>query len=165
MDQQSGRTFTERFETTGAELTERVKELAREADTRRVVIKDQDGKELMSVPLTWGMAGGALAVVASPLLAAVAAVGGAMAKVRLEVERVSPQGSPWATVQGQTVQGGAAQQTAGPAGAGGWVEDDPDWTPPDTHGTPPQAQPQGGTSGDADLDSDDDGTPPIPTPS
>lgn len=165
MDQQSGRTFTERFETTGAELTERVKELAREADTRRVVVKDQEGKELMSVPLSWGVAGGALAVVAAPLLAAVAAVGGAMAKVRLEVERVSPQGSPWATVQGQTVPGGPSHQTAGQTGQGGWVEDDPHWTPPETYGTPSQAQPQGGPNGDADLDSDDDGTPPIPTPS
>lgn len=119
MNEQAGRTFTERIETTGAELTERVKELAKQADARRVVIKDQDGKELMSLPLTWGMAGGALAVVAAPLLAAVAAVGGAMANVRLEVERVSPQGSPWDTVQGRSAPDG-------------WVEDDPDWTPPAT---------------------------------
>jgi hypothetical protein len=98
MDEQSGRTFTERIETTGAELADRVRELARQADTRRVVIKDQEGKELMSLPLTWGVAGGALAVMAAPLLAAVAAVGGAMADVKLEVERVGPEGSTWEPV-------------------------------------------------------------------
>lgn len=124
MTEQTGRTFTERIETTGAELTERVKELARQADTRRVVIKDQGGKELLSLPLTWGVAGGALAVVAAPLLAAVAAVGGAMAHVRLEVERVSPEGAPWDEVQGRPARDG-------------WVEDDPGWTPPAAghHGT------------------------------
>lgn len=87
MTEQPGRSWTERIEITGNELVDRVKDLAREADARRVVIKDQDDKELMSLPLSWGMAGGALAVVAAPMLAAVAAVGGALAKVRLEVER------------------------------------------------------------------------------
>ena len=94
MDEQSGRTFTERIETTGGELVDRVKELARQADTRRVIIKDQDDKELMSLPLSWGLAGGAVAVFAAPLLAAVAALGGAMANVRLEVERTDPAGWP-----------------------------------------------------------------------
>jgi hypothetical protein len=114
MDEQSGRTFNERIETTGAELADRVKELARQADTRRVVIRDQTGKELISLPLTWGVAGGALAVMAAPFLAAVAAIGGAVAKVRLEVERVgAPDSAP----------GSAQDGTA----RGGWVEDDPDW--------------------------------------
>lgn len=113
MDEQSGRTFTERIETTGAELADRVKDLARQADTRRVVIKDQDGKELMSLPMTWSVAGGALAVVAAPLLAAVAAIGGAVAKVRLEVERVVPEGAVPGTAQDP------AQED--------WLEDDPDW--------------------------------------
>ncbi|QFG68609.1 DUF4342 domain-containing protein [Ornithinimicrobium pratense] len=138
MNEQPGRTFTERIETTGAELTERVKELAKQADTRRVVIKDQDGKELLSLPLTWGMAGGALAVVAAPLLAAVAAVGGAMANVRLEVERVSPPGSPWDTAQGRPARDG-------------WVEDDPDWTPPE--------------AGHQDDAGDQDDAPPVASPS
>lgn len=130
MDEQSGRTFTERIETTGAELADRVKELARQADTRRVVIKDQDGKELISLPLTWGMAGGALAVMATPLLAAVAAIGGAMANVRLEVERVGPEGSSSEPAQETTAQDG-------------WVEDDPTWSGHggDNHEDPPISSP------------------------
>lgn len=114
MDEQAGRTFTERMETTGAELVDRVKDLARQADTRRVVIKDQDGKELMSLPMTWSVAGGALAVMAAPLLAAVAAIGGAMANVKLEVERVVPEGTGPTTAQDPD--------------QGGWVEDDPGWS-------------------------------------
>lgn len=128
MDGQSGRTFTQRIETTGGELVDRVRELAREADTRRVVIKDQSGKELMRLPLTWGMAGGAVAVLTAPLLAVVAAVGGAMAKVRLEVERVGPPDPPRGSATGGT-------------GRDGWVEDDPTWS---GHGTDDPRQDKGG---------------------
>ena len=82
------KTFTERIEVAGSDLVERVKELAKDADAKRVIIRDQEDKELISFPLSWGVAGGALAVFATPLLAAVAAIGGLAAKVRLEVERV-----------------------------------------------------------------------------
>lgn len=135
MDEQSGRTFTERIETTGAELADRVKELARQADTRRVVITDQTGKELISLPLTWGVAGGALAVMAAPFLAAVAAIGAAVANVRLEVERVgAPDGAPGSAM-------GSAQDGTD---HDGWVEDDPGWGGHGGAGTddePPTASP------------------------
>lgn len=86
---EQNRTFTHRIEVAGSELVDRVKELAKDADARRVVIRDQDDKELLAFPLSWGVAGGALAVMAAPMLAAVAAVGGALAKVKLEVERTN----------------------------------------------------------------------------
>lgn len=88
------RTITDRLEVAGNELVERIKELAKDADNKRVVIRTQDDKELLSIPLTWGLAGGALAVVTGPVFAAMAAVGGALAKVRLEVERVVDPTAP-----------------------------------------------------------------------
>lgn len=105
-------TFTERIETTGGELLERVKGLAKDANAKRVLIKDQDGKELVAVPLGWGVAGGALAVIAAPVLAAVAAIGGAMANVQLEVERVGE--APTATDGPQDPAAGDATWTQSP---------------------------------------------------
>lgn len=81
------RTFTERIEVAGKDLVDRIKELATDADAKRVVIRDQEEKELLSVPLTWGFAGGAVAVVAAPVLAAVAAIGGLAARFSLDVVR------------------------------------------------------------------------------
>lgn len=115
MTEQSGRTFTERLEVTGAELVDRVKELANDADTRRVVIKDQHDKELLSLPLTWGLAGGALAVVATPMLAVLGAIGGAVAKLKLEVERVGGESS----APGGTDQAGGSFGQPGHESTGG----------------------------------------------
>ena len=82
-----GRTLTERIEVTGDQLARTIKKLYNDADARRVIIRDAHGRELLSVPLTIGLAGGALTMFTAPVLAAVAAIGGAMAKVHLEIER------------------------------------------------------------------------------
>lgn len=107
----SEKKFTQQLEVAGSELVDRVKELAKDADAKRVVIRDQEGKELLAFPLSWGVAGGAVAVFAAPILAAVAAVGALAANVKLEVERSGEPGpeddvlqddAPGAgTVQGQ----------------------------------------------------------------
>lgn len=81
------RTLTERIEVTGDQLVRTIKKLYNDADARRVIIRDAHGRELLSVPLTIGLAGGALTMFTAPVLAAVAAIGGVMAKVHLEIER------------------------------------------------------------------------------
>lgn len=86
--------FIEQIEVTGEDLVSKVKELFADAGAKRVVLRDSDGRELISVPLTIGVAGGALAVLAAPMLAAVAAVGGAVAKVRVDIERETPPTGP-----------------------------------------------------------------------
>ena len=88
------KSFTERIDVAGADLKERIKELFRDADAKRVVIKDSQDKELMAIPLTWSVAGGAFAVVTAPVLAAVAAIAGTAAKFRLEVERTGAPEDP-----------------------------------------------------------------------
>ena len=86
--------FIEQIEVAGEDLVSKIKELFADAGAKRVILRDSDGRELISVPLTLGVAGGALAVLAAPMLAAVAAVGAAMAKVRVDVEREAPAPAP-----------------------------------------------------------------------
>ena len=56
-----------------------------DSNTKRVNIKAQDGKELMNVPLTFGVVGGILTL-GAPLLAALGAAA-LVSKVTLEVVR------------------------------------------------------------------------------
>ncbi|QGF24675.1 DUF4342 domain-containing protein [Raineyella fluvialis] len=81
------RTFIEQIEVTGDQLVLTIKKLYADADARRVVIRNAEGRELLSVPLTIGLAGGALTVFTAPVLAAVAAIGGTLAQVHLDIER------------------------------------------------------------------------------
>lgn len=88
------RTFVEEIEVTGSALVERFKELVQEGNTRRVVIKTQEGFELMTVPLTFGVVAGGLVAWASPILAALGALAGIVSRVKLEVLREEGDDSP-----------------------------------------------------------------------
>lgn len=82
-----GRSFTEKIEVAGEQLVNTVKGLFEDSSAKRVTIRTQDGKKLLSIPLTVGVVGGVLAVAMAPLLSVLAAVGGAAAKLRLEIDR------------------------------------------------------------------------------
>lgn len=79
--------WSERMDVSGNQLVERVKEIAQDANARKVIVRDQQGKELVTVPLGWGAAGGMVTLFTAPWLAVLAAVGGAVAKVKIEVVR------------------------------------------------------------------------------
>ncbi len=100
--------WTQRMEVAGEELVDQIKALFDDANAKRVVIRDQQNRELLAVPLTLGVAGGAITVLAAPILAAVAAIGGVVAKVRLDVERVD---SP--TIPGEAVDADQAAEEDG----------------------------------------------------
>jgi hypothetical protein len=74
---------TEEFKVNGEELVARIKELIRQGNIRRVIIKDRDGKILMEFPLTLGVLGAALA----PTLAAVGAVAALVLEATVIVEK------------------------------------------------------------------------------
>lgn len=116
-----GRRFTEKLEVQGTELVQKVKDLAKESNTRSVVIKNSEGQRLATVPLGWGLAGGAATLVLAPVLGAVAVIGGAVAKVRLEIERQEPAAGP----NGQVIapDGMGAPHQGGP----GAPQDTPGW--------------------------------------
>lgn len=67
----------------GDELLKKVNELIREGNVRKITIKDKNGKDLMSFPLTVGVVGAMLA----PILAAVGAVAALVTECTITVER------------------------------------------------------------------------------
>lgn len=73
----------ETFKVEGEKLVGRVKELIKEGNVRRIIIKDKNGKEIMQFPLTFGLLGAALA----PMLAAVGAVAALVTECTITVER------------------------------------------------------------------------------
>lgn len=99
------RTFTERIEVAGSEAVATIKKLVADGDVRRIIIRDQQGKQLLAVPMNAGVAAGGIAVLASPTVAAITALVAVLAKVRLEVERtdVNP-GGPVVDVEVHDIQ-------------------------------------------------------------
>lgn len=88
------RTWVEEVEVAGHELVDRVEQLLQEGRTKRVVIRTQDGRELMSVPLTFGVVAGGILTLGAPLLAALGAAAALLSKVRLEVVREADAPAP-----------------------------------------------------------------------
>ncbi|MCE1229326.1 MAG: DUF4342 domain-containing protein [Firmicutes bacterium] len=75
---------TEEFKLDGGEVLDKFKELAREGSIRRVILKNEEGRTLMEIPLMVGLVGVALL----PVLAAVGAVAAVATRMTLVVERV-----------------------------------------------------------------------------
>lgn len=69
--------------TTGENLLNKVKELIDEGNVRRITITEKSGKELVSFPLTIGVAGAVLA----PVLAAIGALAALIGECSITVER------------------------------------------------------------------------------
>lgn len=67
----------------GEMLLKKVKDLISEGNIRRITIKDKDGKELVTFPLTVGVVGTVLA----PVLAAVGAIAALVTDCTIAVER------------------------------------------------------------------------------
>ena len=77
------KTTWETFTTTGEHLLKKIKELIAEGNVRKIIIKDKNGKELITFPLTVGVVGAVLA----PVLAAVGALAALIGECSLSVER------------------------------------------------------------------------------
>jgi len=73
----------ETFHVNGEQLLEKVKQLIREGNVRRITIKDQAGKTVVEFPLTIGVAGAVLA----PVLAGVGAMAALLTNCSITVER------------------------------------------------------------------------------
>jgi hypothetical protein len=76
-------TKRETFNLSGENLLNKIKELIKEGNVRKVIIHDQSGKELMSFPLTVGVVG----LVFAPVLAAVGALAALVGECTVTVER------------------------------------------------------------------------------
>lgn len=81
------RTWTEKIESAGGELVDRVKELIAEGNVRRLIIRNQNDEILLQVPLTAGVVVGGALTVFYPVLAALGAMGALLARVKIEIVR------------------------------------------------------------------------------
>jgi len=74
---------TEEFSVNGEEILAKVKQLIREGNIRRVIIKDKTGRILVEFPLTVGVVGAAMA----PMLVALGAVAALLTEATIVVEK------------------------------------------------------------------------------
>lgn len=64
------RSRIEEFRLTGGEILNKVKEVIHQGNARRIILKDEQGKTFLEIPLTVGVVG----AIVAPILAAVGAI-------------------------------------------------------------------------------------------
>ncbi|MDP2858390.1 MAG: DUF4342 domain-containing protein [Bacillota bacterium] len=74
--------WTEKVQVQGSELVEKVKEVIREGNVRKVVVKHED-RVVFEIPLTIG----AIGAIIAPQLAAIGAVAALLTRCTIEIER------------------------------------------------------------------------------
>jgi hypothetical protein len=85
--EKEGRTWTEEIEVAGTELIDRIKELVKAGNVRRVILRTPDNRLLLEIPLTAGAVAGGMVVLIAPVLAALGAMAALLAKVKIQVVR------------------------------------------------------------------------------
>jgi hypothetical protein len=76
----------EEFQVTGEALVAKIKELLHEGNIRRIILKNEEGKVLIEIPLTIGVVGALLL----PVWAAIGAIAALAANLTIVVERTEP---------------------------------------------------------------------------
>lgn len=77
------RTRTEEFKVEGGKVLDKIKELIHQGNIRRIILKNEEGKTLIEIPLTLGLVGAALL----PIFAAVGALAALVTRMTLVVEK------------------------------------------------------------------------------
>lgn len=77
---------TQEFTISGDEVVAKVKELINEGNVRRLIIKNEEGRTILEVPLTLGVIGAALL----PVFAAIGAAAAIATRCTIVVERSVP---------------------------------------------------------------------------
>jgi len=77
----------EEFELSGDQVVAKVKQLLHEGNIRRISLQTDEGKTLIEVPLTMGVAGAAVVSLVAPVWAAIGAIAALVADLRIVVER------------------------------------------------------------------------------
>jgi hypothetical protein len=79
---------TEEFQVSGDALIAKLKELVHEGNIRRIIIKNEEGRILIDIPLTIGVVGALVA----PQLAAVGAIAALLTHGTIVVEKLEGEG-------------------------------------------------------------------------
>jgi len=78
------KTRTEEFKLNGDEILNKLKELLHQGNIRRIILKDENGKTFMEIPLTVGVVG----AIVIPVWAAIGAIAALVSKLTIVVEKV-----------------------------------------------------------------------------
>lgn len=73
----------EQFKLSGSEIVDKVKDLIKEGNVRRIIIKNEKGELMLEIPVTLALVGAVFA----PTLAAVGALTALVSNVTIEVDR------------------------------------------------------------------------------
>jgi hypothetical protein len=73
----------EEFKVSGEDISEKIKEIIKEGNARRIIIKNEGGESVAEFPLTVGAVGALIA----PILAAVGAIAALLTKCTIVVEK------------------------------------------------------------------------------
>lgn len=77
----------EEFTITGDVLVAKVKEWIHQGNIRRIIIKNEEGRTLIEVPLTVGVVGSVIGATLFPVIAALGAIGALVAHLKVVIER------------------------------------------------------------------------------
>src|SRR5215510_13886613 len=80
-------TFSEQLEVTGNQLVERVQELIKQGNARRLIIRNAEYEVLMDINLAVGAVAGGVMVLGAWWIAALAVIAGLVARVKIEIIR------------------------------------------------------------------------------
>ncbi|MFC2135193.1 DUF4342 domain-containing protein [Bacteroidota bacterium] len=69
------------FKVNGKDLINKIEEIIKEGNVRRIIIKNEDGKTYMEIPLAIGVIG----VLAAPIVTALGAIAGLIANFSIEI--------------------------------------------------------------------------------
>jgi hypothetical protein len=75
----------EEFKLDGSQVIDKIKELIHQGNVRRIILKDEQGRTVIEIPLTLGVVGAALL----PVLAAVGAIAAMAARMTIVVEKIT----------------------------------------------------------------------------
>ncbi|KGF73122.1 hypothetical protein DO97_01945 [Neosynechococcus sphagnicola sy1] len=85
--QTEGKVNVEEFTIKGDELVDKVKELLHEGNIRRILLKNEEGRILIEIPVTIGVVGGVISAALFPVLAAVGAIGAMVLHLTIAIEK------------------------------------------------------------------------------
>ena len=77
----------EEFTISGDALVTKIKELIHQGNIRRIILKNEEGRVLIEIPLTVGVVGGVLSAALFPVMAAVGAIGAMVAHLTIVLEK------------------------------------------------------------------------------
>jgi hypothetical protein len=80
----TGRVRTEEYQVTGEKLVAEIKKLVHEGNIRRIILKNEEGRTLIEIPLTLGVIGAVLL----PVWAAIGAIAALAANLTIVVEKI-----------------------------------------------------------------------------